>query len=138
MSGGIGPDEWLGEKTVEPYERITLSDLGERMGMDALTDVRTHYNPLLDSMAQTFQRCLELAQKKNADYAAGSDPFKNFRASELVGVDPGRAILVRLTDKLSRLGNLLDAEPKVQNESARDTLDDMVNYAAILIALLED
>ena len=115
MTSGMTPDKWLS---------------GER--------IEAHSNPLIDSMAQTFQRCLETAQKKNVDYASGSDPFKNFRASDLVGVDPRRAILVRLTDKLSRLGNLLDAEPKVQNESVRDTLDDMVNYAAILIALLEE
>ena len=99
---------------------------------------KTQSNPLLDSLAQTFQRCLEIAQKKNVDYAAGTDPFKNFRASELIGVDPRRAILVRITDKVSRAGNLLDAEPKVQNESLRDTLDDLINYAASLLALAED
>ena len=47
---------------------------------------------------------------KNKDYAENDSPFKNFRMSEQVGVDPARAILVRISDKLSRISNLLDRE----------------------------
>jgi hypothetical protein len=85
---------------------------------------------------QTSERCLNLLIKKNSDYGAEADPFKNFRGSTLVGVDPKRAILVRMTDKMARVSNLLDKPPEVVNESITDTLDDLINYSIILQALI--
>lgn len=83
----------------------------------------------------TFKICLEIAKKKNADYA-DEDPFKNFRMSMQVGVEPSRAILVRISDKLSRVSNLLDKEASVGDERIEDTLHDIINYCAILKAYL--
>lgn len=74
---------------------------------------------------------------KNHDYATGEDPFLNFRASQHVGVDPKRGILVRMMDKMSRVGNLLD-KPAAVNESLSDTLLDIANYANLLNALLHE
>jgi hypothetical protein len=90
------------------------------------------------SIKTTFDSCVELIQKKNADYGATTSPFKNFLFSEFVGVRPERAILVRLTDKISRISNLLDAEAQVANESINDTIEDAINYLAILKAKLEE
>lgn len=89
-------------------------------------------NPLLMDMSRTFNGCLEIAIKKNQDYAGTGDPFKNFRGSEFVKVDPKRAILVRTMDKISRISNLIDTNAQVKNESINDTLDDAINYLAIL------
>lgn len=100
----------------------------------AVRDARDD-NDLIASMAETFTRCLLIAREKNADYAGDGDPFKNFLASEFVGVDPRRAILVRMSDKLGRLANLIDADPEVTAESFDDSCDDLVNYPAILKAL---
>jgi len=57
-------------------------------------------------LRDTFDACLELSNKKNADYANEDDSFRNFRNSKVVGVDVGKGILVRLMDKVTRLGNL--------------------------------
>ena len=38
------------------------------------------------------------------------------------------AALVRIEDKLNRLKSLRDKDPKVTNESIKDTLIDMANY----------
>jgi len=92
---------------------------------------------LLDNMSDRFARCLEISQRKNADYAGDADPFANFRMSSMVGVDPRRAILVRITDKLSRISRLLDHEPAVADEPIQDSIDDAVNYLAILGALID-
>jgi hypothetical protein len=94
-------------------------------------------NALHEHMAATFARCLAIAKAKNADYAGDDDPFANFRRSELVGVSVERGILVRMTDKLARVSNLLDKPAAVADESIGDTLDDFTNYAAILRAYLE-
>lgn len=84
----------------------------------------------------TYQEGIEIIKKKNADYAAGSDPFKNFNMSTLVGVSPDRAILVRISDKLARVSNLLNKEAEVKDEAIEDTILDMINYLAILRAYL--
>ncbi len=92
---------------------------------------------LLDYLIKFFYDCQQIVSKKNRDYAVDGDAFKNFRFSTFVGVDIDRAILVRLTDKLSRISNLLDKEPDVVDESIKDTIRDAVNYLAILSAYLE-
>lgn len=93
-------------------------------------------NPLLASMRDTFATCLLIAELKNADYATGEDQFQNFRRSTVVGVPVDRAILVRLMDKLARISNLLDKEHTVDDESKDDSINDAINYLAILKAWL--
>ena len=91
----------------------------------------------LDHLATTFSTALEIATKKNSDYSGENEnPFKNFLMSEQVGVDPARAILVRISDKLSRISNLLDKDAQVIDERIEDTILDLVNYSAILKAYL--
>lgn len=97
-------------------------------------------NILLSDIEQTFQKCLEIAKKKNNDYAgeATTDPYKNLRGSEFVGVSPDRAILVRMMDKMSRISNLLSQENAVKDESIEDSLNDMINYSAILKSYIKN
>lgn len=89
---------------------------------------------------ETYAEALSITKKKNADYADGADPFKNFKMSELIGVTPERAILVRISDKMARVSNLLlpGKEAKVKDETIQDTILDMINYLAILRALIEN
>lgn len=94
-------------------------------------------NVMLKDMEETFDLCLATAKKKNADYA-GDDAFKNFRGSTFVGVDPARAILVRMMDKMSRVSNLLEKEAQVADESIGDTLLDIANYAVILKSYIKN
>jgi hypothetical protein len=86
---------------------------------------------LLKNLKQTFDDCYKIADKKNKDYAGEKNAFQNFNASEIVGVSPERAILVRLTDKITRISNLLDKEADV-DESFEDTIKDAINYLALL------
>jgi len=81
---------------------------------------------------------IDLIRKKNADYATEADPWRNFRFAEMVGVRVERAILVRVSDKLARISNLLDRKGKVEDETIDDTLLDCCNYLAILHAHLNE
>lgn len=92
----------------------------------------------IEEISKTFNTCLEIAEKKNKDYAGNGDPFKNFNNSLLVGVDPARAILVRITDKISRISNLLDKPGEVTDENIDDSIRDAINYLAILKVLHEE
>ena len=81
---------------------------------------------------------LEIVKRKNSDYADGQDPFQNFRMVENMGLCSVEAgILVRMSDKMQRIANLLSREAMVKDESILDTLSDLRNYANILQVYLE-
>ena len=83
-----------------------------------------------------FDNGMDLMMKKNADYAGKEDPFRNFRAIETMGLSVEQGILVRMSDKFSRIGTLLSdqsSEAQVKDESIEDTLLDLINYANILL-----
>ena len=70
---------------------------------------------------------LELFKKKNADYG---DSFATYGP---VGV------IVRMGDKINRLSSVTNKGINlVDNESVRDTLIDLHNYAAMAIMLLDN
>lgn len=91
---------------------------------------------LHNDMKETFNKCLDIAKKKNDDYADEADPFANFRGSEIAGVPAERGILIRMMDKMNRIGNGLQKEFQVEDERMDDTIEDLINYAAILKAYL--
>jgi hypothetical protein len=91
-------------------------------------------NQLIASAAATYGRGLEIIRKKNHDYAASSDQYRNFRSSALLGLSVEKAILVRVLDKITRIDNLLEHAAYVTDESLEDTAIDVANYMAILIA----
>jgi hypothetical protein len=97
-------------------------------------NTETYINELRDN----FEKALEIMISKNKDYAGKDDPFKNFEMSSIVGVKPERAILVRVTDKISRISNLLDREGNVTDEKITDTIIDCMNYLNILKVYLEN
>lgn len=79
----------------------------------------------------------DLHDSKNHDYAAETDPLSNFKLCEPFGVSPFKGVMVRLSDKWSRLGQLVGGKsPK--HESVRDTLMDTAVYSLLAILLLED
>ena len=80
---------------------------------------------LLKEMKETHDR-------KNHDYA-GDDPLSNLRTFGFYGV------VVRISDKFHRLKNFAKQDKlKVKDESIRDTLIDMANYALLAIILYDE
>lgn len=79
-----------------------------------------------------FDAALLMADK-NADYATETDPFRNFRMFGELG------ILVRMSDKLARLRTFSERGTlAVSDESVRDTILDLINYAVLLYGYIED
>lgn len=90
------------------------------------------------SMIQNTNDAIELVLKKTKDYATIDDPYRNFRLCESVGVQLEKGILVRMCDKLSRVGNLIEHnDPSVKGESIQDTLIDIMNYANIMLCYIQ-
>lgn len=94
---------------------------------------------LLEYHEAICEQARELVKRKNHDYAgeSGETPFRNFDVIESYdcGVSSEMGILVRLSDKLSRISTALTCnELKVEDESFDDTIRDGINYLVILSA----
>jgi hypothetical protein len=78
-----------------------------------------------------------LHDSKNHDYAADADPLSNLRRAEAMGVPAFKGVLVRLTDKWSRIEQLANGkQPK--HESLRDSLIDNAVYSLLAVLLLDE
>jgi hypothetical protein len=81
----------------------------------------------VEQMKTVQAEALALFEKKNKDYG---DAFANF---DTIGV------LVRLSDKISRAVSISKSSVTLVNdESLRDTLIDLHNYAAMAIMLMDE
>jgi hypothetical protein len=68
--------------------------------------------------------------RKNKDY--GSSVWK--RPFLLPNLPTRSAILVRMSDKIARIGSLIDRDPEVKGESLVDTMKDLVAYGVLWLA----
>ncbi len=91
-------------------------------------------NPKFDALIDEIRA---LHAKKNHDYSAAGDPLSNFRRCERLGVSPLLGVLVRLSDKQSRIEELVKGKT-AQNESLRDSLIDSAVYNLIAVLLLDE
>lgn len=81
----------------------------------------------VSQMEKVQNEALELFSRKNADYG---DAFANYGT---VGV------IVRMGDKIQRLVSVTNRNiTLINNESLRDTLIDLHNYAAMAIMLIDE
>lgn len=97
---------------------------------------------LLNIHETLTRRARELMDKKNRDYAGrgGTEPFANFtRVESMVICSTELGMLVRITDKLSRLSSFAESgKLAVENESFEDTIVDVINYMVLFYAYLQD
>jgi hypothetical protein len=76
---------------------------------------------------KVHEEAMEIFKKKNSDYG---DSFANYGP---VGV------IVRMGDKINRLANITKSGVTLVNdESIRDTLIDLHNYAAMAVMLIDE
>lgn len=93
----------------------------------------------LARLEELYKNNLDISRRKNADYAGFGNPFKNFEICETLGITSVESgILVRVTDKLSRISTLLKQDAQVKDEAITDTLSDLANYAMILRIYIEN
>ena len=90
-------------------------------------------NKLLNFHAALTMKARGVMEKKNQDYGEDGDPFRNFRVFGAFG------ILVRLSDKLSRLRTFVERGTyMVNDEAVEDTTMDAINYLVLLLAMLKE
>lgn len=94
---------------------------------------------LRSEMERVFSECLSIMDSKNKDYAKDVDPFANLRTCEILGITNTEiGMLVRMTDKFSRICNLVYKEPDVVDETIEDTIKDLINYLSLLLVYMKD
>lgn len=94
-------------------------------------------HPLSVEFLKVLVECAELHAKKGADYGRDEDPFSNVRASEEFGIPGWKGSVLRGNDKMSRL-KTYSQKGSLENEGVEDSLQDLVNYAAIGLVLFRE
>ena len=89
---------------------------------DLIIDLHELHRKILNEIHDTYKR-------KNADY--GNSFGEQFNEYGLLSA------VIRLDDKMRRLKQLLKNEAQVKDESIRDTLLDLANYAIMTIMELD-
>lgn len=95
---------------------------------------------LLSLAREMHEAEIALMEAKNSDYTSGSaDPYANFRASMIIGIEPELGILLRILDKLKRIESFVrQGTLNVKSESVRDTISDARNYLTLLQGYIEE
>lgn len=83
---------------------------------------------------QALDEMWALHQKKNQDYGAKNDPYRNVRGGADWGVDPWVSAQIRLGDKTKRLQKYAQTG-ELTNENAEDSLLDQAVYSVISLVL---
>lgn len=92
-------------------------------------------NQMVTSVEATYSKCLGIMRRKCNDYASAENPYRNFEGCVRIGLSVQQGIMVRLQDKFARLENLMSGKTaQVAEESIEDTIEDAINYLAILKA----
>lgn len=82
-----------------------------------------------------IKQVVKLHKFKNADYA-NEEPLSNFRMCEKMGIPAWKGVLVRISDKISRLFTFAKrGSYEVVEEKVEDTFLDLVVYGIIGLIL---
>lgn len=79
-----------------------------------------------------------LTKAKNSDYANADNAFQNFELiSHLGAATTEQGFVVRMSDKLQRIANLISRENMVADEKIGDTLLDLATYSLLFLLYLK-
>ena len=107
--------------------------LDARRSKETLTDHTTSqkFYDLCDALK-------EMHRRKSADYGSAVDPLANIRnGAEFVGIEPWRAAMVRLSDKVTRLQTYCRTG-SLTFESFEDTCFDLASYALLTMLMHQE
>jgi hypothetical protein len=80
----------------------------------------------------------QLHLRKSQDYGTRSDPLANVRnAADLIGIEPWRAGLVRVAEKVQRIRAFCH-NGHLANEGVLDSLMDLAAYSLIVAVLFKE
>lgn len=91
------------------------------------------------TMTQLIMGLITLQLNKGHDYSGDEDIFANLRSCRSLGVAPWVGVMIRISDKVSRLSSFAKAGIlKVKDESVMDTFMDLANYALLGLRMFKE
>ena len=123
------------EKFIGDKDFVITAAIDHDADRDEWRDILREKLPFEDSdnvsnFKHTVAKMTEIYEDKNSDYG---DSFH--KLYERYGL---QSAVIRLYDKMYRIENLATSTNKVKNESVRDTLMDLANYAIMTIMELDN
>lgn len=100
-----------------------------------MTEIKRKGHPRFYTLLKEME---DLHDRKNENYSEDKDPLSNLRASEAFGIPGHLGTMVRMSDKWSRLVQLMNGKQDKVGESMIDTLKDLAVYSLLEIILLEE
>ena len=94
----------------------------------------------LKRFKEITDKMLEVTTAKNKDYSWEALAFKNFETISFLTdwkTTTEQGFLVRMTDKITRIANLLETENAVVDEKLEDTLLDLSIYSILFKIYLD-
>lgn len=89
------------------------------------------------SFQEVFDELNSMQQRKGADYGTNEDPLADLVISERFGIDPWINVMLRCSQKISRLATFV-RKGKLHNESVEDSLIDLAVYAIHALRLYRE
>jgi len=92
-------------------------------------------HPSSQAFYDLLNQIRDLHASKSRDYGSEHDPLANIRnGAEFVGIEPWRAAMVRLSDKVTRLATF-NRTGSLHYEGVEDTLLDLASYSLLALVL---
>ena len=121
------PDDESGDEPDPLHERAPL-----RMS------ARSTPHPSTTAFLGWQDEVANMHKTKSHDYGSADDPLANIRnGAEFVGIEPWRAAMVRLSDKVTRLASY-NRTGRLNHESVEDSLLDLASYALLTLLLFRE
>jgi len=122
---------------------LTLEEANERMREVvrerlAANEYRDETHPSSQTFFDLCDTMKAMHARKSRDYGSETDPLANIRnGAEFVGIEPWRAAMVRLSDKVTRLQTYCRTG-RLEHEGVGDTLLDLASYSLLALLLHEE
>ena len=92
-------------------------------------------HPSCEAFRAALDEVWQMHMSKSHDYGSQHDPLANIRnGAEFVGIEPWRAAMVRLSDKVTRLATF-NRTGELNYEAVEDSLLDLASYALLCLVL---
>jgi hypothetical protein len=130
-------------RPLPPVEAV--DEIDSRKLAAYVAEEEADFPPLGPRIHPTSRKYIDLLDKlrdlhlsKSADYGTTEDPLANIRnGAAFVGIEPWRACLVRLSDKVTRIGTYC-AKGTLTHEGVEDSLLDLAAYSLLTLLLHEE
>lgn len=125
------PEDESGDEPDPLHERKAMPD-------PLRTFIQKRQHPSTTAFLALLDEVAEMHRTKSHDYGSADDPLANIRnGAEFVGIEPWRASMVRLSDKVTRLASY-NRTGRLNHESVEDSLLDLASYALLTLLLFRE